>query len=388
MNKVKSLCTNLFIAISAFLLVFILLEVCAQVYIFSFAGEQSFKKYASLQQIHSIRDKLKYTPHPYLRYYPTPNYNSGKNKHNSMGYRGDEIEMPKPDGRFRIVCMGGSTTYTNNIDDYKMSYPYLLEKKLKERGYENIDVINSGVSGWTSWESLINFELRVLDLDPDMIILYHGINDIHARFIWPPEAYKGDNTGEIGTSGYITMPGILEYSTLLRILMIKAGITDSHAAIERFGRTSDQSENTYFAPLFQRQKLSNTYPDGIFKEASAKQMLHTNTPKYFKRNINNIVSIAKVKGVSSVLTSFAYSHSFKNEPRVSSEEYISAYNEMNKVLEDISDKKNVHFFDFANVFPVDKHYYIDGRHVTEEGARLKAELFANYLIENKLLPIQ
>lgn len=385
MNKLNSLFANLFLSLLACLLVFIFLETASRIYINNFAGEENFKKYASIEQIHNKKNKLKFTPHPYLRYIPTPNYTSGMNKHNSLGYRGDEIEIPKPEGRFRIICIGGSTTYESDIDNYRMSYPYLLEKILKENGWHNVDVVNAGVGGWLSWESLINFELRVLDLAPDMIVIYDALNDVHARFVWPPSAYKGDNTGEIYTTSYITMPGIFEYSTLLRILMINAGIIDSHSALERFGR-ADDSKITHYAPLFLKQKATNTYPEGIFKEVSAKKMLLTNKPIYFKRNISNIVSIAKDRDITTILVSFAYSPLFINEPVVSSEEYIFAYNEMNTVIRDIAEEMGVNFFDFANYFPKDKRYYSDGRHVNEEGVKLKAELFAEYLIKNKLIP--
>ena len=38
------------------------------------------------------------------------------------------------------------------------------------------------------------------------------------------------------------------------------------------------------------------------------------------------------------------------------------------------------------LFPADKKYYTDGLHVTVEGSRLKAKLFADYIVENKLIP--
>ena len=51
-----------------------------------------------------------------------------------MGYRGEEIDIPQPDEEFRIVCLGGTTAYTGKVDDYKMSYPYLLGKNLEPKG--------------------------------------------------------------------------------------------------------------------------------------------------------------------------------------------------------------------------------------------------------------
>ena len=92
--------------------------------------------------------------------------------------------------------MGGSTTYSYDIEDFKKSYPDLLEKYLQKKDFDNIEVINAGGGGWSSWESLINLELRVLDLDPDLVIIYHGINDIHTRLVWPPEVYQGDNSAQ------------------------------------------------------------------------------------------------------------------------------------------------------------------------------------------------
>ncbi|MFC1489463.1 SGNH/GDSL hydrolase family protein [Thermodesulfobacteriota bacterium] len=384
MKKIQNALANTFIVVISMLLAFVFFEALTNIYLFYFADEGRFTRYASVQQLQerNISNKLKYSPHRYLGYYPTPKYNKGKNRHNSLGYRGDEIDMPKPKGQFRIVCLGGSTTYTVKIEDYQISYPDLLKKYLKGKGFQNVNVINAGASGWSSWESLINFELRVLDLEPDMIIVYHGINDIHSRFVWPPNAYRGDNSGRRAHQVGIIMPSILEYSTLLRALMIKMGKTTAHA---NFGRTIDRPPDTYYGSLFRKQTLEGVYPEGIFKEVSAEEMLKTNKPVFFERNIRNIVCIAKNMGIDVVLSSFAYSPLFIDQPRVSTQEYIAAYREHNSLLKEIARETDVNFFDFAGKFPIDKHYYTDGRHVNEKGSQLKAEFFGNYLIKKELI---
>lgn len=366
------------------LLMFVVLEVTARIWLSHFAGERRFLKYASLGQLQKkyVHAKPRYRPHRYLGHYLTPDYVRGKNKHNSLGYRSDEIEVPKPKGQFRIVCMGGSTTYTTEVEDYRLSYPSLLETELKSRGYDNVRVVNAGVGAWTSWESLINFELRILDLEPDMIIIYHSVNDILSRLVWPPEAYRGDNSGSTRPV-VMSMPSILEYSTLLRYLMIRADLIKPHSSIDRhLGAPPD----TYYAKEFYDQKVKHTYPDGTFKTVSAKEMLLTNKPIYFKRNIEHIALIANHRGIKTVLATFAYSPEFTDEPTVASEEYQAAYVEMNETLKSIAQEMGVNLFDFARLFPVDKRYYIDGLHVNVEGARLKARLFAEYLTENRLIP--
>lgn len=386
MARIEEILSGAFLAVLAALLTFAFLELVANVYLLYWANESRFTRYASLHQLQE-REALglpKYSPHRYLGFYPTPNYARGKNRHNALGYRGEEISLPKPAGLFRIVCLGGSTTYTEYVDDYRKSYPALLGAYLEEKGFENAEVVNAGGGSWSSWESLINLEMRVLDLDPDLIIIYHGINDIHARLVWPPEAYRSDNAGwRAASESSFFMPSIFEHFTLLRILMIRLGMIKSHVDFER---TLDTSPDTYYASLFRKQMAEGVYPDGIFKEVSARRMLARNRPIYFDRNIRNMVSLARAHGIEVVLSSFAYSPLFPESPRVFSDEYQSAFSEHNGILREVAEDAGVLFFDFAAKFPTSKRYYTDGRHVNEDGARLKAKLFGEFLITQGAVP--
>jgi lysophospholipase L1-like esterase len=386
MNKIHEVFANTFLVIVTTLITFAILEAAANFWLLHFADEKYFIRYASLQQLQDsdISNHPRYSPHRYIGYYPTPNYVKGKDRHNALGYRGDEIDMPKPAGQFRIACLGGSTTYTSDVKDYRDAYPYLLEKYIKSKGYEDVAVVNAGAGSWSSWESLVNFQFRVLDLDPDLIVVYHGINDISPRFVWPPQAYRGDNSGaRTPNQTSIFMPGILEYSTLLRIAMISTGLINSHASFET---TIDRRPETYYGTLFNKQKISGVYPEGVFEEVSATDILKTNPPDYFASNIRSIVAIAQSRDIEVVLSSFAWSPLFTDQPKVSSDEYIAAYEENNRLLQAMASETGQHFFDFAAKFPTEKRWYTDGRHVNESGAQLKAELFGDFLINAHLLP--
>ena len=167
--KIQGILSNTFLIVLSILLVFCLLEIIATSYLLYLADKDRFIRYASWSQLQNRKNEEapRFSIHRYLGYYPTPNYVKDKNRHNSLGYRGEEILFPKPLGQFRIVCLGGSTTYNSSVADYRESMPALLEKYMREKGFENVRVINAGVGGWGSLESLINFELRVLDLEPD-----------------------------------------------------------------------------------------------------------------------------------------------------------------------------------------------------------------------------
>jgi hypothetical protein len=358
------------------------LEIVARLYLRYLASDERFLSYASLEQLRDRYPQSLYTPHRYLGYLPTPNYRNGANRHNSLGYRGDDIAVPKPSGRFRIVFIGGSTVYETAIDDYRLASPYLLEAELRSRGYPDVEVVNAGVGSWSTWESLVSLQFRDLDLDPDLIIIYHAINDIPPRLVWPPTAYRGDNSGRRAPNTGVFTPGLLEHSTALRVLMIKLGLTESQAKLER---TIDRSPPTFFDEEFENQKMAGVYPQGIFRRVSAAEMLRVNQPVYFRRNLENMVVIAEHRHIQTVLATFAYTSYRQTDPRVTSPEYIEAFDELNATIRSVAQQRGVDLFDFAEVFPKDARYYVDGRHVNVEGSRLKAKLFADHLFASGLL---
>jgi hypothetical protein len=97
---------------------------------------------------------------------------------NSLGLRNREVTLPKPPGVYRIVCVGGSTTVEGPRND--MTYPYLLERKLRERlGTDRIEVVNAGVSGQNSATETGRLE-EYFALEPDLIIHYNFVNDLSA----------------------------------------------------------------------------------------------------------------------------------------------------------------------------------------------------------------
>lgn len=122
------------------------------------------------------------------------------------------------------------------VEDNDKTFPYQLERILRgDYGNNNVEVINAGVGGYDSWESLINLQFRVLDIDPDLIIVYHGTNDVHTRLVLP-DAYQGDNSGR---RKQWNPPSIsfIEYSLLLRIASRKLGIMNQ-VSLEDFVNAS------------------------------------------------------------------------------------------------------------------------------------------------------
>ena len=146
-------------------------------------------------------------------------------------------------------------------------------------------------------------------------------------------------------------------------MIILAGWIDPPNA---FANSIDIYPETHYTEEFMRQKRGRGYPAGIFRDVPAMDMLRANAPVYFNRNID-VVAIAERGGIPVILATFAYSPYFSRRPRASSHEYVQAYRETNDCLRTIAAESNAHMFDFASALPSGKHYYTDGRHVTEEG---------------------
>jgi lysophospholipase L1-like esterase len=140
-----------------------------------------------------------FRPHPYLVVAPREGAAvelAGKRAaFNSAGYRSPERPVAKPPGTLRVVTAGGSTTFDTLSPSDAETWPWRLEDELRRRGWP-VEVWNAGVPTWTSAESLISLSLRDLDLAPDLVVLYHGINDLQPAAIRPFEAdYEAGHPG-------------------------------------------------------------------------------------------------------------------------------------------------------------------------------------------------
>jgi len=197
--------------------------------------------------------------------------------------------------------------------------------------------------------------------------------------------YKGDKSGALVPNiGPKKFPILLENIAILRAIYVNLG---GDTAWIRYARSICNRSETYYGSLYRDQKRNSQYPQGIFEDVTADQMFNANKPIYFKRNIENIIMIAKQRGIKVLLSTFGYNKNFSDFPRASSNEYQRAFTETNNVIREIAKEQEVELFDFANIFPVnEKKYFADGRHVNEMGSQLKAELFANYIVKKAMTP--
>ena len=89
-----------------------------------------------------VEKALNERPHPYLLWENTPEFVSedGIRQTNNLGYRNkDDFEFTKAPNVFRILALGGSTTWGYLLDDPDDAWPSQLEKMLNDALSENSD---------------------------------------------------------------------------------------------------------------------------------------------------------------------------------------------------------------------------------------------------------
>lgn len=95
---------------------------------------------------------------------------------NDKGYRGDNFDISKPPGKIRIIIIGGSGVFDIHAPE-NQDWPHLVENYLLEEN-ANVEVINAGIPGHASWDSVGRLYSEIWQFDPDIILLYNAWNDI------------------------------------------------------------------------------------------------------------------------------------------------------------------------------------------------------------------
>jgi lysophospholipase L1-like esterase len=294
----------------------------------------------------TVLEGIAFEPLPYVSYGLTPDYERQRSSSdaplkttNSHGFRGPEISRGKSDGTYRIVCLGGSTTYSDAVNDDE-TYPLHLEAILRERRPGRpIEVINAGVPSYTSAESLANLAFRCLEFEPDMIVVYHAANDVR------PRRYANFEPT------YFHYRKVWDGSDRLR----QTGEGDMAGGMNPYIQWLPPDDNG--------DPVAN---------------LGRNGSGAFRRNLVSIVGIARAHGIEPVLTTFAA----KGPDPVTDPGLIQGIEEHNAAIRAVAAEHDVTLVDvdgnlsregtFAQAFGQP-----DPVHLTPKGTREKAQIIAD-----------
>jgi hypothetical protein len=270
--------------------------------------------------------------------------------------------IPKPPHVFRVLCLGGSTT-AGELGT--VSYTTFLEKILLDRyPGSTIEVINGGHFFYTTQHSIIEYLFTLKDLNPDVIIFFEAINDLMTSFTSPP---------------FSSSPFRNDYGHFLAWL-----------GSLRYPKSFEQFLAQFFYADLRR---STPQPIHFTKFKSS----HS-----YGRNIETLIQIAKCNGITLILSSQANCFNKENKGNVDflgfpgyfliddkhcadEESWYYGMELYNKIMQDMANKFSVPFVNQASIFNEKREFFTDAVHMTTEGNKLKAQLFANKIIELNII---
>ena len=128
-----------------------------------------------------------------------PNQKSETLSINSLGFRGDEISESKAENTFRIFMLGGSTMFGHGATSDDTTIPGYVQNMLQEKLYNyEIEVINAGIQGADSFDEVNILETKILQLNPDLVIIYDGWNDLREQNTYEEISRNWEKICQIG----------------------------------------------------------------------------------------------------------------------------------------------------------------------------------------------
>lgn len=98
-------------------------------------------------------------------------------KINSLGFRGEEILIPKPEGRVRILCLGDETVAGFSVEQAQ-TFCSQAQTLLQDRSMRQVEVINAGGPNYCPLLSAIQLRRSIMQVQPDLVVFLFDMSDI------------------------------------------------------------------------------------------------------------------------------------------------------------------------------------------------------------------
>ena len=316
--------------------------------------------------------------HPYLAYALKPDWATKpgvarQTSHNGWGYRGQGVPPEKPDDVYRIVCLGGSSTYGTTISSDATTWPARLEHWLNDpstKHQKRVEVVNGGAPGWSTFESAVNLSFRMLEWEPDLVIVYHTINDMRCALYWNPPVADNSHWRAVWPS---VTPAPMEH-------LLENSMT--YVFLRRFLTRYDQAFKSlnHMAIVGYDRHARDLYLVG---DAPAQGF------RNFERNLVSIQAVARAHGAVVILGTQGCD--LRDIRSVSGDNQIAGFERMTEILREVASERDLILVDAraaldqeAEKVGIDQIYTREV-HLTDRGADRLARAFAARIIADRLV---
>ena len=293
---------------------------------------------------------------------------------NSLGLRGRDVPRRKGANTFRVICVGGSTTENQYVSDDE-TYPAQLERLLRAKyPAATIEVLNAGLSAYSTAHTLINFQLNLVELEPDLLVVYQAINDLM------PMGYPD------------FQPDYRNFYTSYHLRRLVE--TDLRCDPDWPG----WFRRTGVGQLLARARRQMVAWD--FDEVGPQPgfLLHRVPPdvlRVYERNLLHLIHLARAANVELCLSTFAHilesvmdTETLKHLRRFSWYHHLSpravceALTAMNAIVRRLAEREKTLFVDNGKLMPKDLDLFIDTCHLRAPALEMLARHFCDAVVES------
>ena len=286
-------------------------------------------------------------------------------RNNAYGFRTYAFVRGSPDDLV-VLCLGGSTTWGEFAPNNTTTWPEILESHLRSR-YPNrpVRVYNLGMPTATSASSLVTMALLGHRLNPDLVIVYHGLNE----------------------AGALTRAGRWDYSDHVRGLpdvslplsaRLPVGMRSSLLALWAASRWDDiVGADDVLAYLDRSHSWRDYAAIGwrAFEGGGLDAIIDRASLRTFLENLEAIEALAGLSGARALFSTFQF-----RDPE-------PVFVAINEGLRRWAEDGQRNWVDLDAYFPDgDASVNVDGCHFTDDGRRRVAQAVLDAIEAQGLLP--
>jgi len=288
---------------------------------------------------------------------PTPGQRVGPIGVNSLGFRGPEFEVPKPEGTVRVAFLGGSTTFCAEVSSDDHTWPSLVTERLRaEAERVAVDHVNAGAPGFSTKHSIVNLRERVAGLDPDVIVIYHATNDLNLDSMRAAEE-EGVFDGDAERTSWLGERSVAWY------------LVEKNIRVRLRARAEDAALAT---PVTELSGAFEARLDELLAEAKrAADVVALCTFQIRARRGQSEDELRRA-----VRTSLYYM------PYMDPETLLDGFDEYNRVLREAAVRHGVLLVETDGAVPGDDEHFVDSVHLSDRGAAALAARVAAALLES------
>lgn len=287
---------------------------------------------------------------------------------NEHGYRGKNFSIQKPQGITRIIFYGGSHVF-DMFSNLNEDWPHLVENELHHKGNTDIEIINAGIPGHKSIDSLGRLITEGHHFQADYVILCNSYNDFK---------YFASNEPLLREM----VPYTKKSNPMLNY----------HGKFDKF-----LSDHSYVYTFIRQEYYQRTFDVGTegAKRQKHKYYYATNISQkglnQFKLNVELFVDAARNIGATPILMTQARFLTNENmnskTPKLTplkkifnSNEFVAkSFDAADIVIRNVASSKNALLIDASKEFSGNEELFVDHIHLSQKGSVQLAAFVSEYL---------